>query len=190
MFDPNGTNNMWQGGGCGGQMNFNSMGSFQFHFDDKQVQAYGGDKNNMKVKYWDNQSNKWIVISNAVVNKTNNTVTFSSNQVSNYFILTSNSVTGVESNNNEIPVGYYLEQNYPNPFNPTTNISYSLPLAGNVVLKIYDIMGQEVKTLVSGFKEAGHYQITLDAGSFSSGVYLYRLQIGTFMTTKKFILMK
>ena len=78
----------------------------------------------------------------------------------------------------------------PNPFNPGTNISYTLPVSGNIVLKIFDITGREVKILDSGYKEAGRHTITLNAGSFASGVYFYQLSTGSFVATKKFILMK
>jgi len=88
------------------------------------------------------------------------------------------------------PVEFALEQNYPNPFNPTTTIKYSIPAAGNVELKVYDILGNEVVTLVNEVKSPGNYAAEFDASTFASGVYFYRLQVGQFSDTKKLILMK
>jgi len=89
-----------------------------------------------------------------------------------------------------IPDAFQLYQNYPNPFNPTTVISYSLPFAEKVVIKIYDVLGREIKELVNEFKEAGEYSITFDASSLSSGVYFYRINAGNLSQTKKLILAK
>ena len=90
----------------------------------------------------------------------------------------------------EIPVSYELYQNYPNPFNPATVISYQLPAAGYVSLKIYDVLGREVSTLVNEEKTPGSYKISFKAGTLSSGVYFYKLTTGSFMQMKKMILLK
>lgn len=87
-----------------------------------------------------------------------------------------------------LPTEYQLNQNYPNPFNPTTVISYQLPENGFVTLKIYDVLGKEITTLVNEYKEAGYYEASFDASSLSSGVYFYKLQAGNFVTTKKMLL--
>ncbi len=189
IFNSGGSNGMMQNGGCGGMMNFGSNANIQFHFDDKQIQAYHIDKNSMKVKYWNNQTNQWTTISNAVINQSVNTITFSNSQIASYYILTSDNVTAVE-NNAAVPTGYSLEQNYPNPFNPSTVISYNLPAAGNIVLSIYDLTGKELKVLDSGYKEAGRHSVTLNAGNFASGVYFYQLKTGKNIETKKLILIK
>ncbi|MEW5844433.1 MAG: Ig-like domain-containing protein [Bacteroidota bacterium] len=91
-----------------------------------------------------------------------------------------------------LPATYQLEQNYPNPFNPTTVIGYQLSKAGNVSLKVYDVLGREVATLVEAFQHAGHYKIMLSADNYhlSSGIYFYRLEAGNFVSTKKLILLK
>jgi hypothetical protein len=88
------------------------------------------------------------------------------------------------------PLVFRLSQNYPNPFNPTTTISYRLPSKCNVNLKIYDILGREVVTLVNRFEFAGENSIQWDAKMFSSGVYFYRLVAGSFTVTKKLILLR
>jgi len=100
---------------------------------------------------------------------------------------------------NELPTEFRLGQNYPNPFNPTTTIEYTIPtletrhassLQTNVTLKIYDILGREVATLVNEQKPAGNYEVNFNASSLSSGVYFYKIQSGSFTETKKMILLK
>lgn len=90
----------------------------------------------------------------------------------------------------EIPTSFSLEQNFPNPFNPTTTIQYSLPQAGNISLKIYNLLGEEVKTLVNDYQEAGKHSVQFNANNLASGIYFYRLQAGSFIQTKKMILIK
>lgn len=85
---------------------------------------------------------------------------------------------------------YTLSQNYPNPFNPSTTINYQLPKAGVVTLKIYDILGREVKTLVNDFKAKGRYSVNFNAGELASGVYIYRLKVNDFSSVKKLLLLK
>jgi hypothetical protein len=88
------------------------------------------------------------------------------------------------------PAKFALEQNYPNPFNPTTAIRYQLPAASDVKLEVYDVLGKKVATLFEGRQEAGIYNFALNASNLSSGVYFYRLQAGSFVQTKKMMLVK
>ena len=88
------------------------------------------------------------------------------------------------------PTKYSLEQNYPNPFNPTTTIKYSIKKAGLVTLKVYDILGKEITTLVNENKTAGNYSVNFNASNLPSGIYFYRLKSGSFLATKKLIFMK
>jgi hypothetical protein len=88
------------------------------------------------------------------------------------------------------PNDFELFQNYPNPFNPTTTIRYQIRTSGFVSLKVYDAIGQEVATLVSETKSSGVHEVTFNGSKFSSGVYVYRLQIGNYSLTKKLVLMK
>ena len=112
--------------------------------------------------------------------------------------LTRNSATTVEKIDNLIPSSFELFQNYPNPFNPATTISFSVPSledysgksAHHVVLKVFDLLGKEVATLVDEEKQAGNYKVTFDAGKLASGVYFYRLQSDDFVLTKKLMLLK
>jgi len=85
---------------------------------------------------------------------------------------------------------FRLAQNYPNPFNPTTNITYVLPKTENVSLKVYDVLGREVATLVNEVKPAGAYTVPFNASNLASGVYFYKLQAGSFVQTKKMMLVK
>jgi hypothetical protein len=88
------------------------------------------------------------------------------------------------------PKTFLLEQNYPNPFNPSTTIRYQLPVASEVKLEVYDVLGKKIATLVSERQSAGSYQVVWNASGLSSGTYFYRLQAGTFTQTKKMILVK
>ena len=85
---------------------------------------------------------------------------------------------------------YALEQNYPNPFNPTTTIRYSLKETGKVSLRVYDVIGREVKVLVDGVQGAGEYSVVMDATGLSSGVYVYQLRAGGYVFTRKMVLAK
>ncbi len=85
---------------------------------------------------------------------------------------------------------FSLIQNYPNPFNPNTTIAYSIPIAGKVSLKIFDVLGNEIATLVNEEKTTGNYTVNFDASNLTSGVYFYRIQAGDYVETKKMILLK
>ncbi len=90
----------------------------------------------------------------------------------------------------EIPQNYSLNQNYPNPFNPTTTIKFSIPSSQYVTLKVYDLLGKNVATLVNSVKQPGSYEINFNGEKLTSGVYFYQLKAGSFVSTKKFLLMK
>jgi hypothetical protein len=91
---------------------------------------------------------------------------------------------------NQLPNGYALDQNYPNPFNPTTNINYSLQNAGHVTLKVYDMTGREIATLVNGRINAGAHTVTFNASNLSSGVYIYALEANGVRLTNRMTLIK
>lgn len=91
---------------------------------------------------------------------------------------------------NSLQQKYALSNNYPNPFNPSTIINYSIPKQSNVTLKVFDILGREVNTLVNQVQPQGNYKVELDGTSLSSGIYFYRLQAGEFVETKKMIILK
>ncbi len=110
----------------------------------------------------------------------------------NYFRYEGNvnvGATGIVNNTN-IPKEYSLSQNYPNPFNPITKINYALPKDGFVTIKVFDVLGREINTLVNELKSAGYYSIDFDATSLNSGVYFYKIDAGTFSDIKRMILVK
>jgi len=102
----------------------------------------------------------------------------------------STKVTDVSDEQNVIPTEYGFYQNYPNPFNPSTVIKYDLPKEGFVTMKIYNILGKEIKTLVNDFKRAGSYNVTFDAGNLPSGIYFCRIKSNDFSAVRKLLLIK
>ena len=92
----------------------------------------------------------------------------------------------------EMPSQFELFQNYPNPFNPTTTIRYSIPgwSHGRTSLRVFDILGREVATLVNGDEEPGLKSVRFDASAFTSGIYFYRLENGTFVETRKLVVLR
>ena len=103
-------------------------------------------------------------------------------------------LTDIKSERTELADNFQLMQNYPNPFNPTTKIEFVIPKSTFVNLKVFDVLGNEVATLVNEFKTAGKYNIEFDSHSefrnLSSGIYFYGLRAGNFISTKKMILIK
>jgi len=89
-----------------------------------------------------------------------------------------------------LPAEFTLTQNYPNPFNPTTVINYSVPVTGTVVLKIYNMLGVEVATIVNGVQDPGYKSVVWNASGMPSGIYFYKLTAGSFTDVKKLLLMK
>ncbi len=114
--------------------------------------------------------------------------------VLNYIFGTVDSVgqlpTGIKQSDSKIPMKFELSQNYPNPFNPSTIIKYSVPKGQLVTLKVYNMLGQEVATLVNNQQNAGNYEVTFNADKLASGIYFYTLNAGSFVSTKKMILLK
>jgi endoglucanase len=98
--------------------------------------------------------------------------------------------TSVYQDVSRVPLQYSLDQNFPNPFNPTTNLRFALPSASFVTLKVYDLLGRELATIVNGNRAAGTYTVSWDASAYPSGVYFCRMQGGNFVVTKKMSLVK
>jgi len=136
----------------------------------------------------DNQGNIFIS-GNLNLTATFDTITINgTGYINSYAAKLSNNVTSV-STNNEIIKEYTLN-NYPNPFNPVTKINYSLPKQGLVILKVYDILGKEIITIVNQYMNAGNYSVEFDGSNLSSGVYFYRLLASDYSGTGKMILNK
>ena len=99
-------------------------------------------------------------------------------------------ITCVTSGEPGIPASFSLSQNYPNPFNPSTGINYSIPKSGLVTIKVYNVLGKEIATLVNEYRSAGNYSVQFNGSKLSSGIYFYRMKSGNFVQTKKLMLMK
>jgi hypothetical protein len=99
-------------------------------------------------------------------------------------------LTDVGKNSINIPSTYSLKQNYPNPFNPVTKISYDIPKQGLVTMKVYDVLGREVRELVNEVKAPGNYTVDFNGTELSSGVYFYKLEANGFSDIKRMILIK
>jgi hypothetical protein len=114
----------------------------------------------------------------------------SSGIISGFLSFRETHLTGVKNEQSPVPTVWKLEQNYPNPFNPSTTIKYQVPKAGYVSLKIYDILGREVLTLVNENKIAGYYETGFNAVRFPSGAYIYELRSDEFTSVRKMMLVK
>lgn len=99
-------------------------------------------------------------------------------------------LTSVSGNHSKLPENYSINQNYPNPFNPWTVIGYQLPVNSFVTLKVYDVIGREVTTLVDEREQAGTHNVKFDGTDLPSGVYLYQIIAGNYISTKKMLLLK
>ena len=108
----------------------------------------------------------------------------------NWGLTLTGTVTSVEENNPNVPTSFSLSQNYPNPFNPSTVIKYQVPQDAFVNVSVFDILGNQVSTLVNENKAAGTYELKFDASNLTSGIYFYKIHTGSFTQTKKMILMK
>jgi len=97
---------------------------------------------------------------------------------------------GVNEGEGNLPLEFSLEQNYPNPFNPATTINFSIPQSSRVTLKIYDILGREVSTLINDTRNAGNYEVNFDASNLASGMYIYTINADNFTSSKKMMLLK
>lgn len=111
-------------------------------------------------------------------------------EIFDYILIKYSNNVGINKQTGQIPTDYTLAQNYPNPFNPVTKINYSIPKQGLVTLKVYDILGREVRTLVNEVKMVGNYTVDFDGTGLSSGVYFYRIQAGSFSETRRMVMIK
>lgn len=134
-------------------------------------------------------SNNNIVstVGESFIGKSSNTI--NQNQLGFWYAYQQIIITEVE-NEETIPIVFKLEQNYPNPFNPSTKIKFAVPEKSNVLIKVYDILGSEVTTLVNEEMDAGWYENNFNAAGLSSGVYLFRMEAGNYVNTKKMILLR
>ena len=155
----------------------------------RQIFTYDNNGNAVLGEQFVWQNGSWVVGSNGTIriyyNNMQSYMDLSCNKVSIQYTFISD-----VNDKNTIPERYLLSQNYPNPFNPSTVITYQIPNSDYVSVKVYDILGTEVKTLVNQEQSAGNYKVEFDAGNLSSGVYFYELRAGKFREVKKLILTK
>ena len=191
IYYPDGMNKMWEGGGCGGSMHFPIPIEINIHYTDEQLEEFNISEYSIKAKYWDKMHNMWQEYGNIVLDPVDNTLSFSSNTVSNFIIITGTEIlTEADCSDLNTVNEFALSQNFPNPFNPVTTIGYTIPTDGFVTLRVYNILGQEVTILVSEEKKSGSYEAILDGSKLTSGVYFYQLEMENYTSTKKLILMK
>jgi hypothetical protein len=98
--------------------------------------------------------------------------------------------TGIAGQIQSLPLNFEVQQNYPNPFNPSTTIRYALPRASQMRLIVYNTLGQQVSELAYGDMDAGYHEVKFDGSNLASGVYFYRIQAGSFVQTKKLLLLR
>src|SRR5690606_17216972 len=126
----------------------------------------------------------------AVIDQQNTISEIHENNNKGFNVLGASSVMGIQDDIDLPPDKYILYQSFPNPFNPETTIRFSLPHGSITSLKIYDILGREIASLINEYKTAGNYSVKFNGSKFASGIYFYRLQAGSFTETKKMILMR
>jgi hypothetical protein len=177
-----------------------NVGSTTFYAESYGQDSSGG--NHTMINWADGRTQFWTGPTNVLVNKYDYFgsitgilgFTFSgykitprdTNDISGY----KRHIDGITSDRNVIPTAYKLNQNFPNPFNPSTVISYDLPKSGIVNVKIFNVLGQLVRTLVNQVQTAGSHQVTFNASSLSTGVYFYSLTVDNFTQVKKMMLIK
>jgi photosystem II stability/assembly factor-like uncharacterized protein len=145
-----------------------------------------------------NCGDNWIMQNSGILNEDLNNIFFLDSNIGwvigNHGIILKTTDGGssvwIKNNIEDVPQNYFLYQNYPNPFNPTTNIKYAIPKDGFVTIKIYDLLGREINKIVSETQKAGFYTVQFNGASLSSGVYFYRIKSGSFVQTKKMVLIK
>lgn len=136
------------------------------------------------------QSGNWVVFSNSFVDSLNNSSVWPVYPTSQQYLVVQDTVITSIALSSRIPKEFVLSQNFPNPFNPTTTIEYTISKSSYVTLKVYDILGREIKTLVDEDEQPGYYHATFSAFGLPSGIYFYRLQAGTFRETKRLTILK
>jgi polyhydroxybutyrate depolymerase len=136
----------------------------------------GGDTNYLHIPGWDLGNTNFDINASEII----------WNFFKNYKLTAPTTVKGCTQN----PMDFSLFQNYPNPFNPSTKISWQLPIRSLVTLKVYDVLGNEVSTLVNEEKPAGSYEVEFNASNLASGIYFYQLRTGEFILTKKMVLIR
>jgi hypothetical protein len=191
MFGPMG-NNLMSGGMMGdGQLIFNNQVQLKFHYNEIQLQGHNINENSIQLRYWDNQTNSWINASEAILNPTENTVTFYTSSVSSFYILTGTENALILTDPEKMQLnGFVLAQNYPNPFNPTTKIGFILTQNAQVELTVYNVLGQKIANLLNQPMVAGQHHFEFSANDLPSGTYFYELKVDGKSQIRKMNLIK
>ncbi|HAC14670.1 MAG TPA: hypothetical protein DCE78_01815 [Bacteroidetes bacterium] len=143
----------------------------------------------VKIFRWDSNVTQWKQMGGQV-DTTHNVVSVGVAEPGIYAAFTSTTTTNIDRNPVEMPSQFRLHQNYPNPFNPTTTIPFDVAEPTHVKLVVYDLLGREVITLVNEQKSTGSYTVAFNSGRLSSGVYIYRIEMGRFSDTRRMMLVK
>jgi len=155
--------------------------------NDKQITSWYDKNNNLIAQKRRNWNNSQWVPSIVTTNIINASMFISG---SDFTIIYKQIEAFEEIKSSTLPTHFSLSQNFPNPFNPITTITYNVPSMEYVTLKVYDVLGNEISTLVNRVHDVGSYSVVFDASKYSSGIYIYRLQAGKFLETKKLLLVK
>ncbi|MCW9094638.1 MAG: 5'-nucleotidase C-terminal domain-containing protein, partial [Ignavibacteriaceae bacterium] len=169
-----------------GKGKVNGSGNYGFLITaQSEIEGMECPQGGLRIVIWDIDDGERIVYDNLLPQSTHGKIF-----IKNFLGDELEKLAAEEGESINLPNEYALEQNYPNPFNPSTTIKYSVPNAENVQLKVYDVIGNEVATLVNETKSPGSYEVPFNASQLSSGVYIYSIRAGNFVETKKMILMK
>jgi hypothetical protein len=191
IFNSDGHNHMAGSEHSGNRMVFSSDTDFRMHYNDSQIHELNIDESTIEVNYWDDQTDSWQKITNAVLDPVENMVSFSSSEIATFFALNVQSdITTVEDNKKFDLRDFTLKQNYPNPFNPVTTITFDLNITENVVLSVYNMLGQKISVLINDKLTAGTYNVDLNALALPSGIYFYELAVGNSRQVRKLNLLK
>jgi hypothetical protein len=190
VSNPQGTM-MMQGGMMMGQggMSFQSGIRQRFRVNSDSLKNRRLTINQMTLLYLD-IDNQWKVMPGQTIDPQTNTISASSANTYGYYALAPSGVSAVKNLSGTIPLRFSLEQNYPNPFNPSTEIRFNITEGSFVTLKIYNMLGVEVASLVSKHLDPGSYETQWNGSSATSGIYLYRIQAGSYIAVRKMLLIK
>jgi hypothetical protein len=163
---------------------------YQFHYYEEQLEGKNCNNNTLRLKIWNHADQKWEEVENAVFNSAESMVRFESETVPSLVILTADEATVIVDNDPLVVKDFVLNQNYPNPFNPFTTIEFTLGREMNIVLSVYNVLGQKVLELGNGKYSAGSHDILFDGRSLTSGIYFYELQTELGTTVMKMTILK
>ncbi len=195
MSNPSGSTMMDMGNQNNGMMPMKQGVRCTFNIPADSLTRRGLTMSQLSVRYMDKSGN-WNVIVSVNADAQNNTISFTQSNLYSFYDVVPTSVTAINTENSTVPVQYNLYQNYPNPFNPGTKIKYSIPYESHITLKIYDILGKEIKELVNETQTPGVHLVNFNAADLTSGIYFYRITAASlknksqFTSVKKLILIK